>query len=85
METDYMFAVQELCFKLIYIPPTIKEEKPCWYMIGNDCWLIFFNPNQQWSVATQPAIWTMFNIKKLLWDFVCSTLWTFFKQGFREK
>lgn len=51
MQTDYMFAVQEICINLIYIPPTIKEENHVY------TWLemiagFFFNPNQQWSVTT---------------------------------
>lgn len=67
MQTDYMFAVQEICINLIYIPPTIKEENHVYTwlkMIAG-----FFNPNQQWSViVTSLAVWTMFNIWKLPWD-----------------
>lgn len=55
MQADYMFAVQEICINLIYIPPAIKKENHAY------TWLkmivVFFvflfqkKPNQQWSVS----------------------------------
>lgn len=76
METDYMFAVQEICIKLIYIPPTIKKKNYVDTWLEMIAGLFFLTPISSEVLQLSRPFGLSKNDSEILFAAPCEQFWS---------